>query len=92
MSDTRYDSPPPASPEPGSPAPAVPLPEAVVEELESLLATRAHTDDTPVDEAARRERAVEWAIRAERRRRFAAEHEGAESPDPTPPAPPYPAA
>ncbi len=51
-----------------------PVPERVVEELDHLLAERVHPDDTPVDEDARRARAIEWAARAERRRRFAAEH------------------
>ncbi|HEY0780356.1 MAG TPA: hypothetical protein VGD56_20535 [Gemmatirosa sp.] len=72
------------------PGAGVPIPERLVEELDHMLAERAHPDDTPVDEQARRARAVEWAVRAERRRRFAAEHgethgeSSAASPQPAP--------
>ncbi|GJG86021.1 hypothetical protein tb265_12020 [Gemmatimonadetes bacterium T265] len=100
----RYDAPPPAptppaptppAPTPPAPADAVALPEAVVEELDTLLAARAHTDDSPVDEELRRARAVEWAVRAEQRHQFAAAHGDVAAPHPTPPppaVPPHPAA
>ena len=90
-----------AAPTP-QPTPDMPLPEtveAVVEEIDVLLAARVREDDTPVDEDLRRARAIEWAIRAERRHRFADEQAkaadedvGTAHPPPSPPLPPHPAA